>query len=83
MTPNGSRRAIETGRARERFRCNTAAGVIKSTVDGRFGECGKDHLSGKRPRRPASHSTSETAGSDGSFPDFAVELVGSGAEYVR
>lgn len=83
MTPDGGRRTIEAGRTRERFRRNTATGIIKGTVDGRFGERGEDHLSGERLRRPASHSTSETVRSDGSSPDFAAELVGSGIEYVR
>ena len=83
MTPDGGRRTIEAGRTRERFRRNTATGVITGTVDGRFGERGEDHLSGEWSRQPANHSTSGTVRSDGSFPDFAVELAGSGAEYAR
>jgi len=82
MTPNGGRRTIETGRARQCFGCNIAAEVVESAVDSRFGKRGKDLLSGDRSRRTARHGTDETALSDGSFPDFSVELFGSDADYV-
>jgi len=49
MTPDRCRRTIEMGRARERFRRNTAAGGVESTVNGRFGERGEDRLTGERP----------------------------------
>ena len=48
VTPDRSCRTIETGRTRKRFWRNTAAGVIESTVNDRFGERGKDHRSGER-----------------------------------
>jgi len=68
MTPNGGSRTIETGSTRQCFRRNTAAGVIESAVDRRFGEGIKNLLGSKRFRRTAWHKRDEGAALGWLFP---------------
>ena len=70
MTPDSGCRTIETGRTRERFRRNTAAGFIEIAVDRRFGKRSKNFVRSERPRRTARHERDEVPLSDGSCPVF-------------